>query len=48
MEEVLAKAVVAGHRVNRYTGTDYSGIEALRRQIGEQGEIHYSIKIRRL
>ncbi|GAM90130.1 hypothetical protein ANO11243_081700 [Dothideomycetidae sp. 11243] len=36
MDEMLAKAAVAGQRVNTYTGTDYSGIEALRQQIVEQ------------
>ncbi|GAB7343188.1 hypothetical protein MBLNU457_1257t1 [Dothideomycetes sp. NU457] len=33
MDTVLAKAATAGHRVNQYTGTDYSGIEALRQAI---------------
>lgn len=37
MDTVLAKATTAGHRVNQYTGTDYSGIEALRRAIIAQG-----------
>ena len=37
MDKVLAKATTAGHRVNQYTGTDYSGIEALRQAIIAQG-----------
>ncbi|KAF2149007.1 hypothetical protein K461DRAFT_232293 [Myriangium duriaei CBS 260.36] len=36
MDDLLAKAAIAGQRVNTYTGTDYSGIETLRRQIVEQ------------
>lgn len=37
MDELLAKAAVVSHKVNNYTGTDYSGIERLRRDIIEQG-----------
>lgn len=37
MDGFLAKAAVASKRVNNYTGTDYSGIEQLRREIIEQG-----------
>lgn len=37
MDTVLSKAATAGHRVNQYTGTDYSGIEALRQAIIAQG-----------
>jgi len=37
MDDVLSKAMVASQRVNTYTGTDYSGIEALRQAIIEQG-----------
>jgi len=37
MDDLLAKAALAGHKVNAYTGTDYSGIDALRRSIIEQG-----------
>ncbi|PNS18858.1 Gephyrin [Sphaceloma murrayae] len=33
MDDMLAKAAVAGQRLNTYTGTDYSGIENIRRQI---------------
>ncbi|KAF4552424.1 She9 / Mdm33-like protein [Elsinoe fawcettii] len=35
MDELLAKAAVAGQRLNTYTGTDYTGIEQIRRQITE-------------
>ncbi|KAG8623166.1 hypothetical protein KVT40_008142 [Elsinoe batatas] len=35
MDDVLAKAAVAGQRLNTYTGTDYTGIENIRRQIVE-------------
>ena len=37
MDDFLAKAAIFSQRVNNYTGTDYSGIEALRREIVEQG-----------
>lgn len=37
MDNFLAKAAIASQRVNNYTGTDYSGIERLRREIIEQG-----------
>jgi sensitive to high expression protein 9 len=37
MDELLPKLAVVGHKVNTYTGTDYSGVEALRREIKEQG-----------
>lgn len=37
MDELLAKASKASHHVNTMTGTDYSGIEALRQAIIEQG-----------
>lgn len=37
MDELLPKLAVVTHKVNIYTGTDYSGIEALRREIKEQG-----------
>lgn len=33
MDSLLSKAAIAGHHVNAYTGTDYSGIESLRREI---------------
>lgn len=39
MDGMLAKAAVAGQRVNIYTGTDYSGIESLRQQIVDQGRM---------
>lgn len=37
MDELLAKAAIVSHKVNNYTGTDYSGIERLRRDIIDQG-----------
>jgi len=37
MEDLLAKVAVASQKVNNYTGTDYTGIESLRREIKEQG-----------
>lgn len=37
MDELLAKAALVSHKVNNYTGTDYSGIERLRRDIIDQG-----------
>ncbi|GAB7346874.1 hypothetical protein MBLNU459_g1955t1 [Dothideomycetes sp. NU459] len=37
MEDFLAKAAIASQHLNSYTGTDYSGIERLRREIIEQG-----------
>jgi sensitive to high expression protein 9 len=40
MDDVLPKLAVVTHKVNTYTGTDYSGVEALRREIKEQGVFH--------
>ena len=37
MDELLPKIAVVTQKVNNFTGTDYSGIEALRREIKEQG-----------
>lgn len=37
LELLIAKATVAGHRINIITGTDYSSIELLRKKIKEQG-----------
>jgi sensitive to high expression protein 9 len=37
MDEVLPKLALVTQKVNTYTGTDYSGVEALRREIKEQG-----------
>jgi sensitive to high expression protein 9 len=37
MDEVLPKLAVVTQKVNTYTGTDYSGVAALRREIKEQG-----------
>lgn len=39
MDELLPKLAVVTHKVNTYTGTDYSGIEALRNEIKEQGNL---------
>ena len=36
LDGVLARASVASQHINVYTGTDYSGIEALRREIVDQ------------
>jgi len=36
MDELLAKAGSWGHHINAYTGTDYSAIEALRKDIESQ------------
>ncbi|ORX96905.1 Mdm33 family-domain-containing protein [Clohesyomyces aquaticus] len=45
MDDLLPKLAVVGQKVNTYTGTDYSGIEALRREIKEQEKL---VKNRRL
>ncbi|THY15625.1 hypothetical protein D6D00_09264 [Aureobasidium pullulans] len=39
MDELLAKAALVSHKVNNYTGTDYSGIERLRRDIIDQEQV---------
>lgn len=39
MDELLPKIAVVTQKVNTYTGTDYSGVEALRREIKEQGTL---------
>lgn len=36
MDNILARASIAGHHINVYTGTDYSGIEALKKDMVEQ------------
>lgn len=36
MDSVLARASVAGQHINNYTGTDYSGIEAIKHEISAQ------------
>jgi sensitive to high expression protein 9 len=38
MDDLMPKLVLASQKINNYTGSDYSGIEALRREIKEQGE----------
>ncbi|KAG9203941.1 sensitivity to high expression protein she9 [Epicoccum nigrum] len=45
MDELLPKIAVVTQKVNTYTGTDYSGVEALRREIKEQEKL---VKARRL
>ena len=40
MDDLMPKMEVASQRINSYTGTDYSGIEGLRREIQAQGELH--------
>ena len=39
INELTTKAVLVGQRVNTLTGTDYSAIEVLRRNIKEQGKL---------
>lgn len=36
MDNLLTKATLASHQINTYTGTDFSGIEALRNEIVER------------
>jgi sensitive to high expression protein 9, mitochondrial len=36
IDSLLARASIASQHINAYTGTDYSGIEALRREIEDQ------------
>jgi hypothetical protein len=36
-DALLRRLAVAGQRINEFTGTDYSGIEALRREIRDHG-----------
>ncbi|KAF9694677.1 hypothetical protein EKO04_007412 [Ascochyta lentis] len=45
MDDVLPKIAVVTQKVNTYTGTDYSGVEALRREIQEQEKL---VKARRV
>ncbi|KAF2031462.1 hypothetical protein EK21DRAFT_110833 [Setomelanomma holmii] len=44
MDELLPKLAVVTQKVNTYTGTDYSGVEALRHEIKEQEKL---VKARR-
>ncbi|KAH7395062.1 Mdm33 family-domain-containing protein [Phaeosphaeria sp. MPI-PUGE-AT-0046c] len=44
MDELLPKLAVVTQKVNTYTGTDYSGVEALRQEIKEQESL---VKARR-
>lgn len=37
MDELLARVAVASHKVNAYTGTDYTGIQTIRDEIKAQG-----------
>ncbi|OCK82407.1 hypothetical protein K432DRAFT_293314 [Lepidopterella palustris CBS 459.81] len=45
MDDLLPKLAILTQKVNNYTGTDYSGIEALRREIKEQEQL---VKARRV
>ncbi|KAH6614086.1 Mdm33 family-domain-containing protein [Boeremia exigua] len=45
MDDLLPKIAVVTQKVNTFTGTDYSGVEALRREIQEQEKL---VKARRL
>lgn len=47
MDELLAQAALVSHKVNNYTGTDYSAIERLRSDIKDQGKSFYSLYLRR-
>ena len=47
MDELLPKLAVVTQKVNTYTGTDYSGVEGLRREIQEQG-IQFPTKFQRI
>ena len=38
MDDILPKLAVVTRKVNTYTGTDYSGIEALKREIKDHGK----------
>ena len=38
MDDLMPKIAIASQRINTYTGTDYTGIEALRKEIQGQGE----------
>jgi len=40
MDDLLPKIALVTQKVNTYTGTDYSGVQALRREIQEQGKHH--------
>ncbi|KAK7511019.1 hypothetical protein IWZ03DRAFT_318254 [Phyllosticta citriasiana] len=44
MDEMLPKLILVGQKVNSFTGTDYSGIEALRLEIQQQERL---VKARR-
>jgi hypothetical protein len=37
MDNLMLRISVAAQNINKYTGTDYTGIEALRREIKDQG-----------
>lgn len=39
MDALLARASIASQHINEYTGTDYTGIDALRKEIARQEEI---------
>jgi sensitive to high expression protein 9 len=39
MDELLSRASIAGQHINEYTGTDYTAIDALRKDISKQEEV---------
>jgi sensitive to high expression protein 9 len=39
MDELLSRASIAGQHINEYTGTDYTAIDALRKDIAKQEEV---------
>jgi sensitive to high expression protein 9 len=39
MDELLSRASIAGQHINEYTGTDYTAIDALRKEISKQEEV---------
>jgi sensitive to high expression protein 9 len=42
MDDLMPKLALASQRINTYTGTDYSGIESLRKEIIGQGTLRSS------
>jgi hypothetical protein len=44
LDDLLQRLAMAGQQINNYTGTDYTGIEALRREIKEQGTAYYIVR----
>lgn len=46
MDDILPKLAVVTQKVNNYTGTDYSGIEALKREIKDYGKASYELAMK--